>query len=384
MEMDYVRSNDLTESRAIQIMGQFFPEEWRHLQAKDVRIGRSQTGVNNEVYFVSRNHEAGMDEEPSSVVVRIYGVIEHTTDAGRENKETRMKASEVEQILMLTKLADRGLGPRLLGVFDGGRVEEMIDCNKITIDDAYDEVIEADIARNLARIHGTEVPLKKPGSDFLADLRELDSIVKARISYFEQLQDETLLPVITHDYQADLDFLQPLMDCKHNRIVLINWDTHVDNIALRKVPTESGLKSIIFDFEFGQMNIRGKDLGLFIVSRSGFFPIATADRKLGSAEQSARFLRAYQQEIRSQFEDVDVDGRDSIDHLMLESLVGGMVSCGLFILMIADFCAHRPDARDEKSRQFLLCLPPLFQAFEQCKQAIQDRFPDVSLVYAKD
>ena len=373
--MSRVRPNDLSKSEALATISQFLTQEWNKLQEEDIIVTRAQSGVNNDVYFVSRVTENGI-KEPNKLVFRKYNSISSGLDAPGQKPSGGMRATPVEQIIMMTAIADRGLGPRIYGVFDEGRIEEFVDCRMITLQDARDPLIEADIAKNLARIHATFVPLPKPAYRFTNALGIVLQDVEANINFFEALGDEALLKVVKHDFRSDLDMLEKLMNASDSRIVLMNWDPHLDNIAIRNNPAPDQLKTIIFDFENASCNVRDKDLGLFLISRSGYFPppFLRQDRRLESNEEFSSFLRAYQREIEQEFDDVDINGKDSIDNLMIQSLTGGMISCLCFLFLIARVVGMRKDPGTASP-----VLQALLEGFMECKSALKQRFPSVKV-----
>ena len=392
MELDFDHPVALSKAEAIRLVGQFFSKEWKNLKEEDISISRCQTGVNNEVYFVSRVAENGITE-PNKVVIRKYSSVggseeikkEMEKEMAKDGGHMDFKAPVVEQIVIQMELADRGLGPQLYGIFDGGRIEELIDCRKITFAEARDPVLEADIAVNMARIHATRLPLRKPNYLFIDILRHIHGMLRGGLPYYQSLGNELLLSIVTHDYPSEFQKLEPLLSFRHNRMVLMNWDPHLDNIAVLNHPRDGQLKTMIFDYEMAGYNTRGKDLGLFLISRSGFFPIATEDQKLESNEQFFPFLRAYQQEVVKEFagEDIDVNGIDSLDHLMAESLIGGMVSCLKFLLLISGL-SGKMSGKGEFVEKAMKLIPSLFRGFIQCRDALAQRYPQLELLFDKD
>lgn len=68
------------------------------------------------LYHVTLNKTIGKVVEPSEVLLRIYG---HTLGE-------RPLESLITDSVIFTLLSERGLGPRLHGIFPGGRIEEYI------------------------------------------------------------------------------------------------------------------------------------------------------------------------------------------------------------------------------------------------------------------
>lgn len=63
----------------------------------------------------------------------------------------------ITESVIFTLLSERGLGPRLHGVFPGGRIEEYIAARPLKTRELRDAKLSAHIARKMAAIHKMEV-----------------------------------------------------------------------------------------------------------------------------------------------------------------------------------------------------------------------------------
>ena len=71
-------------------------------------------------------------------------------------------------------------------------------------------------------------------------------------------------------------------------------------------------------------------------------------------------------------------GIDSLDHLLIETYAGGMISCLTFFLLIAYGCSERQGSGDlvQSALRFLL---PLFDVFTLYRAALFRLFPDAGV-----
>ena len=67
----------------------------------------------------------------------------------------------ITETVVFTMLAERNLGPRLFGVFPGGRLEEFIPGHPLTTGEMRSQEFSGQIARNVALVHSLEVPVSK-------------------------------------------------------------------------------------------------------------------------------------------------------------------------------------------------------------------------------
>ncbi|KOB63937.1 putative choline/ethanolamine kinase, partial [Operophtera brumata] len=92
---------------------------------------------------VLRSNSFTMDE-PKKVLLRIYGQV---------HGERAMDAIVTESVIF-TLLSERRLGPKLHGVFSGGRIEQYIP-------ELSEPALSMKIAEKMAAIHSMDVPLSK-------------------------------------------------------------------------------------------------------------------------------------------------------------------------------------------------------------------------------
>lgn len=84
---------------------------------------------------------------PKEVLIRVYGQM---------HGERALEALITESVIF-TLLSERGLGPRLHGIFPGGRIEQYIDARPLKTKELGDPVFSKHIATRMAQIHKMEV-----------------------------------------------------------------------------------------------------------------------------------------------------------------------------------------------------------------------------------
>ncbi|KAK6043274.1 Choline/ethanolamine kinase, partial [Cooperia oncophora] len=104
-------------------------------------------GLTNLVYLVSRSKFSSSDDQPSTVLLRIQSQTDHE--------------KLLNELVVFTSLAESGLGPKLLGIFPGGRFEEYIPSRPVDHHEVADPRVCTLLARLLPRFHSTAVPISK-------------------------------------------------------------------------------------------------------------------------------------------------------------------------------------------------------------------------------
>lgn len=219
----------------------------------------------NQVYICSNSKTK---YEPKKVVIRKYG------GNTIENIQSLRPLTTTEELVLLCELGRRNLAPKLYGFFDGGRIEEYIDSHEVTAEEACTPEIEVDFAKNLARFHAVnDVPFPKPGYDFGVVLREQYRVAKEGIDKI--LANKELAPlyhIVKYDWEKEFRWLSQLIHLTKHRIVLMHWDAHLGNIGIRnnKPENNEGLSTILYDYELASYNMRGKDIGVFLMAKTDF------------------------------------------------------------------------------------------------------------------
>ena len=334
-----------------------------------VTVISRRTGYNNQVYVCSNTKTV---KEPRKVVIRKYG----GNSIG--NKDTLRPLTTTQELILVCELANRNLAPKLFGFFDGGRIEEYIDSHQMTEEEASTSDIETDLAKNIARFHAVDnVPFPKPGYDYSHVLRVHFREASEGIKNILQNKDlSEVHHIVQHNWEGELDWLSPLVSEDKHRIVLMHWDIHLQNIGVRNTVTDGGLKTILYDYEMVAYQMRGKDIGLFLMSKIGL--IATTDMKaedidFPSEEECRLFVQEYMIEAKQLFEDWNEQGMDNFDHIMMESIIGGMVSAICFLFA----CAHNYQQLMVVNPEFVKGVCKRMNAcFFACKRRFETSYPN--------
>uniref|UniRef100_A0A1I7Z372 Choline/ethanolamine kinase n=1 Tax=Steinernema glaseri TaxID=37863 RepID=A0A1I7Z372_9BILA len=135
--------------------------------------------------------------EPDKVLLRVYF-----------NPET--ESHLVAESVIFTLLSERRLGPRLYGIFNGGRLEEYIPSRPLTCQEIAKVPISNKIAKRLARVHQLDVPIWK----------EPDYLCEAMERWLRQLvnKDAFDLPEMYHDWAPEtISWTQLLQEINYLR-----------------------------------------------------------------------------------------------------------------------------------------------------------------------
>lgn len=259
--------------------------------------------------------------------------------------------NEVTETLLFYKLGELGMGPKMLGTFDGGRIEEYIVASSMSAKDfATNENVARALAKVMARYHRIDIPIKRQPWN-------VDGMIKSCYSKFQDAHPElsncyfdkgtdigrfdALRPVIEFNVIEFNNWISKVSKLIKTRIVLTHNDSNRSNIMINgSSPNLDSLdldqRLLLIDCEFSGYSHRGQDIGNAFGMRKWDF----AGEKLASGyeypnEHDQRiFIESYVEDMRSNnhYDDWDENGIDSVDHIMMETEFGSI--CVRFINIV--------------------------------------------------
>ncbi|EFO98649.1 hypothetical protein CRE_20375 [Caenorhabditis remanei] len=132
--------SDIILEKVIQLGSDFIGGEWKTVKKSQVNVSRILGGQSNHMFHVTSSNSA------TEYLLRIH----------------RQGDSHVfTDTVNFAIFSERGLGPKLYGFFEGGRMEEFLPSK--TLDS--DRILEAEISRKVGasfpRYHAIDVPVSK-------------------------------------------------------------------------------------------------------------------------------------------------------------------------------------------------------------------------------
>lgn len=198
-------------------------------------------------------------------LVRLYGGKMLT-----ENDPIKTEGGEIKETLVFHAVGLAGLGPKLLGTFEGGRVEEFVPSHMLREPD-YEGTPETvlELARKVARYHSLDLPISKERHHILNvcelyyQRRDLDEIRKLAnhlgvvdIELYEEF-----------DVKSEIDWLKKVENVVGGRVVTICGDINKNNILIRDEPDKFGERVMMIDYELTARDFRGRDLGQIFIMK---------------------------------------------------------------------------------------------------------------------
>ncbi|KAJ6646205.1 Choline kinase alpha [Pseudolycoriella hygida] len=309
-----------SKARALDLGITFVGDEWKCLQEDDITVNILSGGFSGRLYIVEDVSSTSNKNPNKKFLVRLYG-------GKLIDKDDVCKAGKCEtsEGIVFFANAMKGLGPKLLGVFDGGRVEEFVPSHRINEVDLSDENTERELIRKLARFHALQVPVSKKKRDLLyISATYQDEYVRENILKITDRLDLSYdyIEYLDEDYEDEHSFLRSFEAKVGGRLVLCHGDLNRNNILYRDTPDQFNERVMLIDYELAATDYRGTDLGLWMMNRmfsmneDGSFEQVTDWPDINHRRM---LVTEYLNETRKlNYFEFDENGIDSIDHVLME------------------------------------------------------------------
>lgn len=281
-------SKSPTEMRdiAARICRDYLTGAWKTIPAEELQLKRISGGLSNFLYYVSlpdhyiggsskRNSSHNIKRarkdsystmlEPKEVLLRIYGQThgEHALE------------SMLTESVVFTLLSERKLGPKLHGIFPGGRIEQYIPARPLVTSELGDPKISLKVAEKMAAIHSLDIPVSKE-PDWLWNTMNrwlksvqttLETFEKDRVNGNKRIAGDDIITQL--DLRAEVDWLKSVIDKEEHPVVFSHNDLQEGNILLREdFPASSLVESFCTLDQFDESTQLGSHFSSILISTS--------------------------------------------------------------------------------------------------------------------
>lgn len=250
-EPDEVFITEDMRDKAYNICREFLSGTWKSISSRDMVFKSVSGGLSNLLYYCSLPEtHTPLYGEPSQVLMRMYGQIPS------EGSDTTVTES-----VICTLLSERNLGPKLYGVFPGGRLEEYIPARALTLQQLKDPEISLLIAKKLARVHVLQAPLvKEPTWLFNNMSRWLKYAHSIKVDTVPSHNHSLAVNLLTADLASEVNWLKGFLAKTASPILFCHNDLQEGNILFMDGPGSKEENMVFIDYEYCAYNYRGFDI----------------------------------------------------------------------------------------------------------------------------
>ncbi|KAL3280174.1 hypothetical protein HHI36_017674 [Cryptolaemus montrouzieri] len=238
---------------ALNVCKNFLLGVWTEAGINDLQFNRISGGLSNLLYLVSLPeylHDK-IKDEPKEVLLRLYGEYHPKDDS--ESLQT--------ESVIFALLGERGIGPKLYGLFPGGRIEEYIHAKSLKIEDLSDERILKKIAQKMAFIHSLEFPIEKQPKWVWKTMERWLEICEKSTKTRRFIKSENI------NLRVEYKWLREKVEKERIPVVFCHNDINEGNILLKSYhkydPTHP--KISIIDSEYCAYNYRAFEIANFFL-----------------------------------------------------------------------------------------------------------------------
>ena len=220
----------------LKLVQDYLPEKFMLLTEEDINVSIQTGGLVNTLKLITRK------SDNYKLLIREYGGNAFDIDRFRE-----LRSPTSWQLLIFHELSKMKIGPQLLGVFEGGRIEEFIPSHTLKPDEFNDEEIMKDLAINTAIIHSLKLPfsqsatfmqelMKKWHETFMKSFDPMAFLNKYKNGIISCGADfEKYVEVLKTNWMEEGMKLRSITDKFDQRNGLILWDNNSLNVLIRFV-----------------------------------------------------------------------------------------------------------------------------------------------------
>lgn len=250
-------------------------------------------------------------------------------------KENILRPAGYErEVLIFHTMAQKGVAPNLYGVFPEGRVEQMItNADTLSAETCRDPVLMSSLAKKLAKLHCTKLPLSKTPRDYLRIAHDIlynnwDGFLKAlkRNEIEAEWTAAANKIVYSYDVISAVRWMIETLPRIGHRIALVHGDLNLENCLINKDAANPEDAIIILDYEFTCYTYRGMDIGYHFMSRSVDNKRKVITLEYPTREERLHFIRAYIDELKRQPDHEYDPVLDNEEQILLESEFFGLVT----------------------------------------------------------
>lgn len=316
--------------QAYKICRDYLSGSWKSISSSDMVFRSVSGGMSNFLYYCSLPEtHTPLVGEPHQVLMRMYGQIHEGAEA------------KVTESVIFMMLSERKLGPKLYGIFPGGRLEEYIPARAMTCEELKSSEMSATIARKMAKVHTLNVPINKEPTWLFEKMQNWMNFVKGeiRLDKLNDEQKEIAVDLLSQDFEKEFAWLKPVLLKAKSPVLFCHNDLQEGNILVPEGVAAFEDKIVFIDFEYCSYNFRAFDIAnhfcewCFDYCNPEYPHFFAREGEYPSISQQLNFIRSYLKNFDSTCKETEIPIEvNNEDHLLEEVLIFTLASHFLWTL----------------------------------------------------
>lgn len=237
--------SDSVLQKVVELGIEFLGGEWKNVEKNQVSVAQIFGGQSNHMFHVTSSTSA----TPYLLRIHKEGQSQFFTD-----------------IVNFAIFSERGLGPKLYGFFEGGRMEEFLPSETLSMVDVVDHTICRKIGAAFPKYHSIEIPVSKSGQCFRIMRESLKGYIELGGGDYEISPNN--VSYSDHPKKISAEKLFKEIDLMEKMTRELFEDTlvfcHNDLTCTNILQLNSNSELVFIDWEFASYNWRGYDLAMHL------------------------------------------------------------------------------------------------------------------------
>ncbi|XP_054157313.1 choline/ethanolamine kinase-like [Oppia nitens] len=303
--------------KCLQLCKDYLAGDWLNQTLDTIEVTRISGGYCNQLYRCAISNPKNLDE-PHEVAVRLY-------QSKWFNKENSGGFERLNDIVITVFISQHKLGPKVLGLFDGGEIQLFYKHKLLHIEEQSNAKYSEQLFRTIARIHSLEAPLKKQHW-IHNELTNGWEQAKQQFPIDQLLDEYDCQTLKKYDLGKEIHWLNKTIEELNCPMVFSHNDVVHSNIMILDKPDDSGNCIMLCDYEYASYGYRGQDLGSIICEWGRPWTDFKSVHKFIDDSLIEQFLRHYIDENVNIFGDKYLENENnSLNQLMKETKVFALV-----------------------------------------------------------
>ncbi|XP_037088241.1 choline/ethanolamine kinase-like [Pollicipes pollicipes] len=265
---------------------------WQLISADDMLIKPISGGLSNVLFLCELpQRQSSLADEPTRVLLRMYGQVQEGSH------------ESITESVIFTLLAERRLGPKLYGIFPGGRLEEFIQASSLSYSELRDPRISQQIAQKMTTVHSLRVPICKEPTFMWQTMKKWIHLVNDYLKDTTSVEHRDKADIIEAlrlcVFEDEVDWLKRLFARAPSPVVFCHNDCQEGNILRPNGGRPGQHQLTLIDFEYCSYGYRGFDVAnhfcewLYDYAIDEYPHFSEHPENWPTEQEQLRFIRAY-------------------------------------------------------------------------------------------
>ncbi|KAG1689336.1 Choline kinase alpha [Nymphon striatum] len=281
------------KEKALGLCNAFLGGAWKQISCDEMEFWQLTGGTVNLIYCCGLpSTTVTIGNEPRNILMRL---------SGKSLSDKEAMEEVVRENVIFVLLSTRNLGPKLHGIFEGGRLEEYIPAPCLKRNQLMDPSISKYVAQRLAQVHAQHIPISKEPSCFLRMMERYNHDINVKILKPAVNEEEFVKFSRLQSYKLDEEWkwLRTIIEQSKSPVVFSHNDLAAGNILYKANANSDSEKVTFIDFEFGSYNYRAFDLAnhfsenMFAYDRKDAPYFDYYPESYPTTEERLHFIRTY-------------------------------------------------------------------------------------------